>query len=105
MGNCLTKEMKMPSLMEMVIKGKGFILNEPFINEVNNVNIELRMNNIHNQKKFMIDEDDESGHSHRRHESKRMDQQMIGVKEDQQWMTRVMEEQLMTQVKKEQFRD
>ena len=40
MADCLTKEMKMPSSMEVVIQGKGLVLNEPFINEVRNVNRE-----------------------------------------------------------------
>ena len=30
-ADCLTKEVKMPSSMEAVIEGKGFVLNEPFL--------------------------------------------------------------------------
>ena len=33
MADCLTKDMKMPSSMEAVIKGKGFVLKYPFMNE------------------------------------------------------------------------
>ena len=52
-----------------------------------------------------IDEDDESGYSCRREESKRMDQLMTGLKEEQQWMTEVVDEQQMTQHKDKQFQD
>ena len=41
MADCLTKEMKMPSSMEAVIKDYSLVLNKPFINEVKNVNGEL----------------------------------------------------------------
>ena len=71
MADCLTKEMKIPSSREVVIKGKGLILNVPFINEVKNINGELRIINIHNPKKVKLEEDDKSGQLHRRQESRR----------------------------------
>ena len=40
--------------MDNVIKGKGLVLKELFINEVKNVVGELRMNDIHNFKKVNI---------------------------------------------------
>ena len=44
MADCLAKEMKMQNSMDDVIKGKELVLKELFINEVKNVNGELRMN-------------------------------------------------------------
>ena len=36
-ADCMTKEMKRPSLMEVVIEGKGLILNTPFIKRITNI--------------------------------------------------------------------
>ena len=38
MADCIKKEMKMPILMENVIKGMLFVLKESFINEMKNIN-------------------------------------------------------------------
>ena len=51
MADCFTKKMKMPSSTEAVIQGKELVFNELFINEVKNVNGEMRRNNIRNHKK------------------------------------------------------
>ena len=54
MADCLTKEMKMPESMESVLLGEGLTLKEPYLNEILNVDGELRMRNIRNRKKVEI---------------------------------------------------
>ena len=54
MADCMTMEIKVLSLMEVVIKGKGLILNTPFVNEIRNIDSELRMDNIHNPKEMAM---------------------------------------------------
>ena len=49
MVDCLTKEMKMPASMEDVLVKNVLSLREPSLNEVKNVNGELRMCNIRNR--------------------------------------------------------
>ena len=48
MADCLTSEMNMPSAMEGVMEGKLIVLNNPYLNRINNVSGELRIHNIHN---------------------------------------------------------
>ena len=50
MAEFLKMKMKMPSSMEVVLEGIGFILNTPFLNEIGNTNGELRIHNIDNKK-------------------------------------------------------
>ena len=49
MADCLTKEMKMPASMEDVLIKNVLSLREPSLNEIRNVNGELRMSNIRNR--------------------------------------------------------
>ena len=49
MADCLMKEMKMPASMENVLIKNVLSLQEPSLNEIRNVNGELRMCNIRNR--------------------------------------------------------
>ena len=82
MADCLTKEMKMPSSMEAVLLGKGLELKEPFLNEVRNVEGELRMSNIRNRKQVKIDDDNDSGQLRGGQEVTGSAQRMTGGVED-----------------------
>ena len=81
MAECLMKKTNIPSLMVVAIKGKGLLLNVPFINEVKNFINELRVNNILNRKKVKIEENDKSSQLRRRQELRMTDQKMTEVKE------------------------
>ena len=74
----MTKEMKMPSSMEDVLLGKGLVLKEPYLNEVRNVEGELRMSNIRNRKKVKIDNDGVSGQECGRQEAMGSVRRMTG---------------------------
>ena len=86
MADCLTKEMKMPDSMEAVLYGKGLELSEPYLNEIKNIEGELRMSNIRNRKQVKIDKDGDSGgdsgQHHGRQEAKGTVQRMTGGVED-----------------------
>ena len=60
MADCMTKEMKMPESLEDVLLENKLTLNKPYMNEVRNVDGEIRMMNIRNRKKVeMVDQDDQ----------------------------------------------
>ena len=67
----MTMDMKMPSLIAVVIEGKGLILNTQFVNEIRNIDVELRMDNICNCKKVTMDEDSDLDQECKRQELKR----------------------------------
>ena len=94
MADCIKKEMKLPGLMEVVIEGKGLILNTPFKNEIRYIDGELRMDNIRNRKKVMIEEESKLDQDYGRQELKRT---RLADDRNQGGATGVVDDQNMTQ--------